>query len=129
MHLVSQPFVTLVGKVDTVHFLVHNKVKRFNSLGHTAVVVLHIDFLCLEHTGFDTSFREELNERIVLRQSLVAAEQGKETFFFLFLVTRLDELFGFGQILCGQFALHLNKVLYQRLVLLKQLVIALGHRA
>ena len=53
---------------------------------HAFVVLLHVDFLGFEHTGFDTLLTEELNQCLVLRQALVAAVQGKESFFLFFLV-------------------------------------------
>ena len=129
VYLVGQPFVTLVRQVNGVEFLVHDEVERVGGFGHTAVVVLHIDGLGLEHTRLDTRFAEELDERIVLGQGLVAAEEREETFLLLLLVARGDERLGFGQILRGQFALHIHETFHQRLVFLEQLHVALGHRA
>ena len=111
-----------------MHLLIYNEVKRFNSLGHTTVVVLHIDFLRLEHTRLDTGLWEELNQWIVLRQCLVATEELEETFFFLLLIARTNHLLGFGQILCSQLTLYSYQALYQGLVLFVELVITLGHR-
>ena len=69
-----------------MHLFIHHKVERICSLGHAAVVVFHINGFGLEHTRLDTLFREELDERIVLGQCLVATEKLKETFFLLFFV-------------------------------------------
>ena len=59
----------------------------------------------------------------------MAAEELEESLFFLLLVARVDELLGFGEILRGQLALHFHKALYEGLVLLEELVVALGHGA
>ena len=73
VHLISQPSRTLVGKVAGVHLLFDDEVERLYALRHTAVVVLHIDFLGAEHSGLDAFLREELDERLVLGQRLVGA--------------------------------------------------------
>ena len=62
---------------------------------HALVVLFHIDLFRLQHTGFDTLFTEEFNQRLVFRQCLVAAEQRKESFFHLFLIVRVDKFLGF----------------------------------
>ena len=129
LYLVRQPLVTLVREVHAVQLLVHHKVERFHGLRHTAVVVLHIDFLRFEHTRLDARFGEELDERIVFGQCLVAAEELQETFLLLLLVARGDELLGLRQVLRGQLALHVDESLHERLVLFKELVVALGHGA
>ena len=64
------------------------------------------------NTGLDASLREELDERVVLGQGLVAAEELQEAFFFLLLVARVDELLGFSQILRGQLALYLYQAFH-----------------
>ena len=127
LHLVCEPFVTLVGEIDAVHFLVHDEVERLDRLGHSAVVVLHVDFLGLEHARLDSCFGEELDERVVLGQRLVAAEELEETLFFFFFVAGGYELFGFCEELCGEFALHFDEFFDEGLILLKELVVAFGH--
>ena len=77
---------TLICKVYTVQLFIDNEVERFYSLGHTTVVLLHIDGLGLEHTGLDTRFAEELDERLVLGQCLMAAEECEETCLYLLLI-------------------------------------------
>ena len=74
-------------------------------------------------------FGEIFDERPVLRQRLVASEEGKEAFFLLFLVFAGDELFGCGEILRGEFALCLVKAFDKGLVLFEELVIAFGNGA
>ena len=71
IYLLSQPSSTLICKVARVHLLVNHEVQRLNALRHTAVVVLHIDVLCVLHTALDSLLREELDEWLVLRHSLV----------------------------------------------------------
>ncbi len=127
VHLVGEPLVTLVCEVYAVELLVHHEVEGLYCLGHAAVVVLHVYFLGLEHTGLDACLAEELDERIVLRQGLVAAEELQEAFFLFLLVARGNELFGFGKVLGGEFALHLHEAFHEGLILLKELVVALRH--
>ena len=60
------------------------------------------------------------------------AVQSEEAFIKLLLVVGLltirDKLLSLCKILCGKLALHVNKTFYQRLILLKHLVVALGNR-
>ena len=58
---------TLVGQVYAVQLFIDYEIQRIGNLVHTLVVLLHVDFLGLEHTGFDTLLAEELNQRLVLR--------------------------------------------------------------
>ena len=130
--LLGQPFCTFVGQVARIELLVNHEIQRFNSFGHAPVVVLHIDFLGLEHACLDAFFREELDERLVFGQSLVRTVERKEALVGQLLVVLLLAL-GYlllcvGQILCGEFALHVNQLLHERLVFLKHLVVALGYR-
>ena len=71
VHLFCEPFRTFVCEVAAVQFLVYHEIERFYSLRHAAVVVLHVVFLFLEHTGFYSFLRKIFDERLVLRQSLV----------------------------------------------------------
>ena len=137
--MLGHPLGTLVGHVARVELLVDNKVEGLNGLGHLTVVVGHVVFLGLEHAGFDAFLREILDEGLVLRQRLVRAVQRKESFFLhllaLFLVAFVNKLLSsrnlllrISQVLCGQLALNAHKALYQRLVFLEHLVVALRHR-
>ena len=58
----------------------------------------------------------------------MTAEELQKSFLLLVLFAGCDELFGFGEILRSQFALHFYQTLDQRLVLLEKLVVSLGHR-
>ena len=91
------------------------------------VVVLHVIFLCLEHTGLDTGFREELDEGVVLRQSLVGAEEQEVALFLVVFIFAGNQPFGLCQQLCGKGALHADELLNQGLVLFIHLVFALRH--
>ena len=130
--LVSQPCGTLVGQVAGVEFLFNHKVEGFYYFGHTAVVVLHIDLLRLEHAALDTFLREELDEGLVLGHGLVRAIECQEAFVQQLLVvlglSLGNLLLGFSQILGSQLALYTYQFLNQRLVFLEHLVVALGHR-
>ena len=63
----------------------------------------------------------------------MTAEESKESLFGLLLVFLLRSLgyllAGICQILSGQLALHIHQALHQRLILLKELVVPLGHRS
>ena len=96
---------TFICQVYTVQLFVNYEIQRVSNLVHTLVVLLHVDFFRLEHTGFDTLLTEELNQSLVLRQTLVAAIQRKESFFHLFLVIRCDKFLGFGQVFGCQYFL------------------------
>ena len=84
---VAADFVeTLVCEVHTLQLLIDDEVQWFCYLVHATVVLLHIDFLGLEHAGLDALLAEELNQWLVLRQCLVAAIEGEKTCLHLFLV-------------------------------------------
>ena len=125
VHLVGQPFVTLIRQVARMEFFVNHEVERICGLRHTAVVVLHIDSLRFQHTALDSLLRKIFDERIVFRERLVAAEELEETFLFLLLIARADELLSLSQIFRGQLVLNGNEAFNKRLVLLKELVFAL----
>ena len=91
------------------------------------VVVLHVIFLCPEHTGLDAGLREELDEGVVLRQSLVGAEEQEVALFLVVFIFAGNQPFGLCQQLCGKGALHADELLNQRLVLFIHLVFALRH--
>ena len=68
-------FNTLVSQVYAVEFLIDYKVEGFYSLGHTLVLLLHVDLLGLLHAHLDTGLAEELDKSLVLGQGLETAEQ------------------------------------------------------
>ena len=125
VHFFSQPSTTFIRQVDRIHLFINNKVKRLDSFGHSFVVILHIDFFRLEHTSFYARFGEELNERFVFRQSLVAAIEREETFFCL---SFSNQFLRFGKILSSEFSLNIHEAFYQRLILLIHLIVTLRHR-
>ena len=130
--LLGQPSRTLIGEVAGVQLLVNHEVEGLHHLGHTAVVVLHIDILGGLHTRLDTFLGQELDEGLVLRQTLMRTVECQEAFFLQFLVVLLaalgNLLLSLCQILRSQLALHTHNLLNQGLILLEHLVVALGHR-
>ena len=65
---------------------VYYKVERFNGFGHSAVVLLNVELLGLEHTHLHALLAQQFYERLVLGKRLVAAEERKVTFGNLVLV-------------------------------------------
>ena len=118
-----------VGQVYAVQFFINHEIQRVGDLVHAFVVLFHVDLLGLEHTGFDALLAEELNQCLVLRQALVAAVEGKETFFLFFLVVRCYQALGVGKVLRGQFLLRFHQTFHLRAELLEELVVAFGNRA
>ncbi len=66
---------TLVGQLDAVVFLVDHEVQGLYGLRHLAVVVGHVLGLHLQHQVLDTVLAQIADQRAVLGQSLVDAEQ------------------------------------------------------
>ena len=131
VHLCGEPVGSLVGEVARVEFLVDHEVEGLHGLGHASVVVLHVDLLGLQHAGLDAFFGEILDERLVLGETLERTVEREEAFVGELLVVVLlafgNLLLGVGQVLCGQLALHVDQSLYEGLILLEHLVVALGH--
>ena len=96
---------------------------------HAFIVLLHVDFLGLQHTSLDALFTQELDQCLIFRQSFMAAEQGKKTFFLFFLIAGSNEAFGVSQILSSQFLLCFYQAFYQWTKLFKQLLFTFGDRA
>ena len=95
---------------------------------HTLVVLLHVDLFGLQHTGFDTLFTEELDQCLVLRQTLVATIKSKESFFHFLLVVGGDQAFCFGQVFGSKHFLSFHQAFYQRAKLFEQLVVTFRYR-
>ncbi len=94
---------------------------------HAFVVVLHVDFFSGKHSGLYALFGKELDQRLVFRKCLVAAEQFKETLLLFLLILRSEQTLGFGQVVGGQFSLNFIQSFNQRLIFFKHLVVSLGH--
>ena len=105
---------TFVCQIYAVQLLVDDEIQRISHLMHTLVVLLHIDFLCLEHTGLDALLTQELNQRFIFRQCLMAAIQSEESLFHIFLVTGCDQLLGLRQIFGSQYLLRFYQTFNQR---------------
>jgi len=119
---------TLIGQVYALQFFVNYEIQRFYRLGHTLVVLLHIDFFGLQHACLDTRFAQELNKWLVLRQRLMTTEQGKETGFLVFFLVRSYQTLGICQILSSQFTLCFYQSFHQRAKHFEQLLVTFGHR-
>ena len=129
-HILAQLVKSLVGQVDALQLLVDDEVQRFRDLRHPLVVLLHVYLLCRQHPCLDARLAQELDERLVLRQGLVAAVEREETVLHLFLVLRVDHLACVGKIFCRQCALLLHYLLHQRTeVDIQLVVVALRDRA
>ena len=139
VHLFGQPGCTLICEVAGIQLLVDDEVEGLHALRHTTIVVLHIDFLGLQHTSLDTFLREVFNQGLVFRHGLMRTVEREETliellltFFFVTglhqFVTCCDQRLGISKILCGQLFLYTHEALYQRLVFLEHLVVALWYR-
>ena len=117
---------TLIGQVDAVIFLVDDEIEVIGNLGHTTVVVGHIDGLGLEHQRFDTRLAQIFDEGSVLGQTLETAVEQHGTLFARLLVVRSNLGLGLGQQLRNQGTLHLDQLLDLGLELFEHLVVALG---
>ena len=128
LHLLGQPGRSLVGEVARPLLLIDHEIKRFHRLGHTAVVVFHVNLLGLQHTGLDARLGEILDERSVLGEGFVRAIEGQISLFAFFLVVARDETLSFGELFGGIFTLHRHELLHEGLILLVHLVFAFFHR-
>ena len=90
LYIATNQVYALVRQIHAVHFLFDNEVQRVSHLVHALVVLLHVDFFGLQHTGLDALFAEELDECLVLGQALVTAVQSEEAFFLVFLIVRCN---------------------------------------
>ena len=68
----GEEFMPLVGQLHRIEFLVDNEEELVGNLRHTPVVVLHVGVLHLLHQRLIARLTEELDERFVFGQSLVA---------------------------------------------------------
>ena len=84
-------------KLDGVVLLIDDEEQRVGDDVHLAVVVLHVVLLGLEHLSLDTLLAEELDERLVLGQTLVGAVEAQSAFFHLVLIVAGHHALGVGQ--------------------------------
>ena len=124
LEVFRQLLVSLVREFHRVELLVDDEVERVGDLGHAAVVVLHVGVLGLLHQGLDARLGEELDQRLVFRQTLVHTVELDTTLLGLAL---RDELAGLGQQRRDEVALEVVEVFDRGLVLLEELVVALGY--
>ena len=123
---VGQQVVTLVGHIDRVLLLADHEIQLVGDDVHLTLVVLHIIVLSLLHQLLHTLLAEELDQRLVLRKSLVGTQEKHST---LVLLSGRDSLLGIVQDLGHESALLLVEALDVRPELHILLVIlSLGHR-
>ena len=118
--------MTLVSHIDSMLLLIDDEEKRIRNLRHLPFIVLNIEILRLLHQLFHSRFTEELDEWLILRKSLVAAEQ---EFCSLVLLAFSNSLLRIVQCLGDESALAAVQLLDIRseyLVLF--IVLGLGHR-
>ena len=117
----------LVGEFHRVVLLLDDEEQGVGHHGHLAVVVLHIVSLGLEHGGFHAFLAQELNQRLVLGQTLIGAEQAQRAFLLVFFVITGHQALGIGQQAGHELALGVVDALHIGLVFIEHLVLALGH--
>ena len=121
--------VSLIGHVHALMLLVNYEEQWVSCFRHTSVVVFHIIFFNLKHTGLDTLFTQILNKRFVFRQSLVCTEQRQESFLNIFFIIAINKFLSISKVLTYEFALCFNQLFYYRAILLKHLYITLWYRS
>ena len=93
---------------------------------HLALVILHIVVLDLLEKLLHAGLAEELDERLVLRISLICSEKKKSA---VLLVSVSDKLLGLIEELVHESLLSSVESLHERLVLHELLVLALRNRS
>ena len=101
----------LVSHIDSVLLLVDDEEERVSNLRHLPFIVLNIEILRLLHQLLHSRFAEELDERLILRKTLVAAEQ---EFCTLVLLAVSDSLLSVVQCLGDESALIAVQLLHIR---------------
>ena len=89
---------------------------------HLALIVLHVEILSFLHEGLHALLAEELNERLVLRETFISPEQEHSTLVHLAcgdsLLGIVEHLVDKGALLLVQ-TLHIGPVLHVLLVVLR----------
>ena len=108
--------MALIGHIHGVKDLIDDKVQGIRDGWHLTLVVLHVVGFSLLHQGFHTGLREELDEGLILGQSLVAAVQKQAA---VLLIACGDEFLGLveggvhkGPLLVVE-ALHIGPILHE----------------
>ncbi len=120
---------TFVGKLYRAVLLVDYEVERVGHHGHFTRVVLEVVRLGLEQDVLHAFLAEEANEGAVLGQTLVCAEEEERTFFLLLLVVGSELGLCFGEDTCHEALLRFHHLLHIGLVVVEELIVALGHWA
>ena len=90
--LLRQQVEALVCQLDLAILLIHDEVERIGHHMHLAVVVLHIEALGVQETLLHALGAEVLDQRLVLRQALIAAEEQQIALVHLLGVVACDLL-------------------------------------
>ena len=124
---IRQGVVTLIGHIYRVLLLADNEIKLVGHDVHLALIVLEVEVLRFLHEGLHTLLTKELNEWLILRQTLVSPEQEHSSLVHL---AGGDSLLGVVEDLIDKDALLLVQALDIRPVLDVLLVIlGLGDRS
>ena len=126
-HGTGEHIVALVGHIHGVELLVDDEVERVGDHRHLLLVILHIVVLGLLEQGLDARLGKVLDERLILRKSLVGTQEELSS---LGLVACRYELAGFIEGLVDESPLGLVELLHVRLELeeLGFVRLALRHR-
>ena len=118
---------TFVHNIDRVELLFDYEIEFIIDEVHIAVLVLHEErFRALQHL-FHAGLAQELDERLVLRQTAVGAEQQHGAFVLWFRIRVLGQhLLGLREDLRHVSALCLIQLLHDGLVLVEGLLVAFG---
>ena len=118
---------TLVHNINCVELLFDHEIEFVINEVHIAVLVLHEEgFRALQHL-FHAGFAQELDERLVLRQTAVGAEQQHGAFVLRFRVGILGQhLLGLREDMRHVGALGLIQLLHDGFVLVEGLLVAFG---
>ncbi len=117
--------VTLVGQFDALVVLVDDEIQRIGDNMHFLVLVLHVEIVGRLKELFHSLLGKELDQRIVLRQSLVGSQKCHSA---VFLVALGNEPLGFVEISCSLLFLKVVYLFNIRAVFLVLLVFSLRNR-
>ena len=118
-HATGKGVVAFVGHVHGIEDFVDDKVQGVSDGRHLAFVVLHVVGLGFLHEGLHAGLGQELDERLILREALVAAVQKQAA---VFLIAGRNKLLGLVESVVHKGALlvvevfHIGPVLHELLI-------------
>ena len=77
-----QELEALIRQIDAMLLLIDDEIQRIRHHRHLLLIVLHVEVFGLLHDDLDTRLTEILDQRLVLRQTLVTTEQQLAIAFF-----------------------------------------------